>query len=304
MAYFLGIDGGGSQTTFLLGDETKVLASVQAAGSNPTRVGEEQTCSALQQGIDEVCRQCGLKPAQIAALCAGIAGAARDKVHQAIARALSKSVAGKVAVVGDMVIAHEAALGGAPGVIVLSGTGSMAYGRHQSGRTARAGGWGFAISDEGSGHWIGVQAVAAMMRALDSSNHTEISDRILKLWQLDSYDEVIAHANASPPPKFSALFDVVLSAAEAGDSYAHHILVEAGAELAALAEIVFRRLWQSDDVVSFALAGGVFQHASIVRESFHRELHTFLPRASIFLSTKNPAEGALSLARKLAAARS
>ncbi len=223
------------------------------------------------------------------------------RVRQTIAHALSKSVAGQVAVVGDMVIAHEAALGGAPGVIVLSGTGSMAYGRHQSGRTARAGGWGFAISDEGSGHWIGVQAVAAVTRALDSGNYTELSDRILTLWQLVSYDELIAHANASPAPEFFALFDIVLSAAEAGDSYAHHILVQAGSELARLAEIVFRRLWQSDDVVSFALAGGVFQHASIVRESFQRELHTFLPRASISLSTKNPAEGALSLARKLAA---
>ena len=283
MDYFLGIDGGGSQTTFLLGDETSVLASVQAAGSNPTRVGEEQTCSALQQGIDEICRQCGLKPAQIVALCAGIAGAARDEVRQTIAHALSKSVAGQVAVVGDMVIAHEAALGGAPGVIVLSGTGSMAYGLHHSGSTARAGGWGFAISDEGSGHWIGVQAVAAVTRALDSGNSTELTNRILALWQLDSYDELIAHANASPAPKFSALFDVVLSAAEAGDSYAHHILVQAGSELARLAEIVFRRLWQSDDIVSFALAGGVFQRASIVRESFHRELHTFFPRASIFL---------------------
>jgi N-acetylglucosamine kinase-like BadF-type ATPase len=276
---------------------------VQAAGSNPTRVGEEQTCFALQQGIDDICHQSGIKPAQIIALCAGIAGAARNEVRQTIARALNKSVAGQVAVVGDMVIAHEAALGGAPGIVVLSGTGSMAYGRHASGRTARAGGWGYAISDEGSGHWIGVQAVSAVTRALDSGNYTELSDRILTLWQLDSRDELIAHANASPPPKFSALFDVVLSAAEAGDSYAHHILVKAGAELARLAEVVFRRLWRSDDVVSFAMAGGIFQHASTVRESFHRELHTFLPQASIFLSTQNPAEGALSLARKLAATR-
>jgi len=177
----------------------------------------------------------------------------------------------------------------------------MAYGRHQSGRTARAGGWGFAISDEGSGHWIGVQAVSAVTRALDSGSDTGLRDRILKRWHLDSYDELIAHANALSAAKFSALFDVVLSAAEAGDSYAHHILVQAGSELARLAEVVFRRLWQSDDVVGFAMAGGVFQHASVVRESLHRELHTFLPQASIFLSTKNPAEGALALARKLAA---
>ena len=144
MAYFLGIDGGGSQTTFVLGDERNVLASVQTGGSNPTRVGEDQALVALQQGVHQICQQCGIEPAQIVAVCAGVAGAARDDVRQRATALLAKSVAGKIEVVGDMVIAHEAAFDGAPGIIVLSGTGSMAYGRHASGRTARAGGWGFA----------------------------------------------------------------------------------------------------------------------------------------------------------------
>ncbi len=170
---------------------------------------------------------------------------------------------------------------------MISGTGSIAYGRHEFGRTARAGGWGHAISDEGSGHWIGVQAVAAVAHALDSGNYTELSDRIPKVWQLGSYDELIATANASPPPDFAALLPEVLAAVDAGDSFARHILIQAGAELAALAEDVFRRLWKADDVVTFAVGGGVFQHAAAVRDSFQREL--------------SAAEGALVMARKLIA---
>ncbi len=303
VAYFLGIDGGGSQTTFVLGDEKSVLASVQAGGSNMVRVGESQTRSVLQQGVRQVCQQGGIKPAHVVGLCAGIAGAARDEIRQKIARLLAKWIQGKIEVVGDVVVAHEAALDGGPGVVVISGTGSIAYGRHESGRTARAGGWGYAISDEGSGYWIGVQAVAAVTHALDAGGYTELSDRIPKLWHVDSYDELIAAANASPAPDFAALLPEVLAAADAGDSYARHLVIRAGAELAGLAEVVFRRLWQPGDVVSFGLAGSVFQHVAAVRDSFRREIHRTVPQAPVFLGGKTGGEGALAMARKLVAAQ-
>ncbi len=301
VAYFLGIDGGGSQTTFVLGDEKSVLASVQAGGSNVVRVGEGEVRSVLHQGVRQVCQQAGIKPAHVVALCAGIAGAARDEVRQKIARLLAKSISGKIEVVGDVVVAHEAALGGASGVVVISGTGSIAYGRHESGRTARAGGWGYAISDEGSGYWIGVQAVAAVTHALDAGGYTELSDRIPKLWHVDSYDELIVAANASPAPDFAALLPEVLAAADAGDSYARHLVIRAGAELAGLAEVVFRRLWQPSDVVSFGLAGSVFQYVAAVRDSFRREIQRVVPKAPVFLGGKSGAEGALAMARKLVA---
>ncbi len=285
----------------MLGDEKTVLASVQADGSNIVRVGESQVRSVLKQGVRQVCQQGGINPADVVALCAGIAGAGRDEVRQKVARLLAKWVPGKIEVVGDVVIAHQAALDGAPGVVVISGTGSIAYGRHESGRTARAGGWGHAISDEGSGYWIGVQAVAAVIHALDSGGYTELSDRIPKLWHVDSYDELIAAANASPAPDFAALLPEVLAAADAGDSYARHLVIRAGVELAGLAEVVFRRLWQPSDVVSFGLAGSVFQQVAAVRDSFRSEIHRTVPQAPVFLGAKKGAEGALAMARKLVA---
>ncbi|MDR3747711.1 MAG: BadF/BadG/BcrA/BcrD ATPase family protein [Acidobacteriota bacterium] len=302
VTYFLGIDGGGSKTTCVLGDETNVIASLTVPGSNIVRVGERQARAALGQGIREVCETAGAKPEQIVAVCAGIAGAAREDIRQQVVAILAELVPGKVEVTGDMVIAHEAALGGAAGIVVLAGTGSIAYARHASGQTARAGGWGYAISDEGSGHWIGVQAVAAVAHGIDSGNITKLSDRILQRWQLSSYDQIVSAANASPAPDFSTLFPDVLAAAESGDPAAHDVLSRAGQELAKLPARVLRLLWKTSDAVNVALAGSVFQHSETVRDSFQRELKGSFPQCRVFLSQANAAEGALALARKSVAA--
>ncbi len=299
VAYFLGIDGGGTKTTFLLGDENNLLASATVSGSNIVRLGENEVRSALQQGLRDVCREAAIKPAQIDFTCAGIAGADREETRKQLANILATLALAQVEVVGDMVIAHRAALGDAPGIVVVAGTGSIAYGRHASGRSARAGGWGYTISDKGSGHWIGVQAVAAVTQALDSGSDTKLSDHILQQWGVRSYDDLICRANTYPLPDFAGLLPVVLASAEAGDSYAHDVLARAGVELAGLAEVVFRRLWKPGDEVEVALTGGVFQNSVEVRDSFRRELHSSLPQARISLSTRRAAEGALALARKL-----
>ena len=302
VAYFLGIDGGGSNTTCVLGDEKSVLGSVTVGGSNIVRLGESTVRTALQQGVREVCRKAAIKPRQIVAICAGIAGAAREDIRKQVTDILATLAPAQIEVLGDMVIAHEAVLGSGAGIAVLAGTGSIAYGRHATGRIARAGGWGYAISDEGSGHWIGVQAVAAVTHALDSGSYTKLSDRILGHWGVHSYDDLICRANTSPLPDFAGLFPVVLAAAEAGDPYGHDILARAGVELAGLAQMVYRRLWRAGDQVDVGLAGGIFENSDEVRHSFGRELRSSIPQVHVFLSTASPAEGALSLARKLTSA--
>jgi len=116
----------------------------------------------------------------------------------------------RVEVVGDMVIALEAAFGSGPGVIAISGTGSIVYGRDAAGQTARAGGWGFAVSDEGSGQWIGRRAVSVILRAHDEGHESALADAIHRLWHVTTLDEVIQVANSSPPPEFPRLLPLVL----------------------------------------------------------------------------------------------
>lgn len=207
MSFFLGVDGGGSKTSCLIGDEASVLGAGTAAGSNVVRVGERQTRESLGAAIRQACAGARMTPAQIRRTCVGIAGGARPEVEKVVRGLLSELVAGEIEVVGDMVVAMEAAFGASPGVIVVAGTGSIAYGRNSEGQTARAGGWGFAISDEGSGHWIGRSAVAASVRACDEAGAERPSlllESIMKFWGVMTREQVVVTANTTPSPDFAA----------------------------------------------------------------------------------------------------
>lgn len=297
MAYFLGIDGGGTRTTAVLGDEHSVLAEATAGGSSITRLGEERTREALHKAVLDVCSMAGLQPSQLDRVVAGVAGASREQVSTALKRILSDVTPAEIRIVGDMVIAHHAALGGDPGVIVLSGTGSIAYGRNERDETARAGGWGFAISDEGSGHWIGRAALKAGLRSYDAGENSTLFRAILRHWQLSSVDDLVRLANSTPSPDFSLLFPHVLELANAGDKHARALLIQAGEELAKLAVIVLRRLFSEKSPVRVATAGGVFRSAQIVHDVVSSEIHADWPSARVEQSPAVPAMGALILAR-------
>lgn len=297
MPYFLGIDGGGSKTTCLLGDQSAVLAGASAPGSNPIRVGEERSRQALHAAVREACAAAQVQPSQIGRTCIGLAGAARPPIEKQVRAALAELVAGEIEVAGDMAIALEAAFHGGPGLIVIAGTGSIAYGRNERGETTRAGGWGFAISDEGSGHWIGRAAVAAAMRAHDLGENSVLISSIMNTWHLGSRDDVVRAANAVPPPDFAELFPLVLAAAAGGDSRASEILTSAAMELAQLARIVAERLWRGQLAFRVAITGGVFQNSPLVRQVFGNSLRSLHPQAQIEPKIVEPAQGALWLAR-------
>jgi glucosamine kinase len=301
---FLGIDGGGSKTTCVLGDETSILATATTGASNIVRVGEAEAREALQQAVREVCAAAQIEPAQVGRACVGLAGADRRDVSEAVQAIMSEIIPGTVEVVGDMTIAFEEAFAGGPGVIVISGTGSIAYGRNLTGQTARAGGWGFEVSDEGSGQWIGRTAVSAVLRAQDEDEAapTTLAMGILKAWGLHTLDELIRTANGTPAPDFSELFLPVLAAADAGDPVARTVLTEAGTELARLAKIVIGRIFAEESSVPVAMSGGVFRHSALVRQVFYNSLRSEYPNATVANVVVEPVNGALALARKRGAA--
>jgi len=299
VSIFLGIDGGGSKTSSVIGDENSLLGMGTSAGSNVVRVGERQARESLEAAIRQACAAAKITPTQIKRTCVGIAGGARPEIAEIVRRLLSEFVSGEIEVVGDMVIAMEAAFGSGAGVIVIAGTGSIAYGRNSKGQTARAGGWGFAISDEGSGHWIGRSAVAACMRSYDETgleNKSFLLDSIMKSWDVSTSEQLVIAANKSPD--FAALFPAVLTAADAGDATARGVLTQAGAELATLAQIVIARLFSHDETLPVAVSGGVFCNSARVREVFDKSVLAVYPRASLDTKVIDPVQGALALARK------
>jgi glucosamine kinase len=305
VAIYLGIDGGGSKTSCLIGDESSVLGAGTGGPSNVVRVGEAQARESLTTAIRQACRVANLEPSQISSVCVGLAGAARPEISELVTGIISEIVSGKIkpaeiTVVGDMVIALEAAFGSGPGVIVIAGTGSIAYGRNAQGQTARAGGWGFAISDEGSGHWIGRTAVAAAIGARDEDpgQNVPLIQILLKSWRLETIEQLVPAANATPPPDFAALFPLVLSLADSGDRIARDVLTQAGAHLATLAATLLRRLFPNSEAVPVAMSGGVFASAALVRQVFYNTLSSTHPNASLNTSVIEPVRGALELARQ------
>jgi glucosamine kinase len=300
VAIFLGIDGGGSKTSCLIGDEHSMLGSGVAAGSNVVRVGENSAKEALASAIQRACAGAKITPSQIDRTSIGVAGAARPEVSEIVRRMLAEMVSGRIEVVGDMVIALEAAFGSGPGVIVIAGTGSIAYGRNSKGETARAGGWGFAVSDEGSGHWIGRAAVSAALRARDEGEEprARLFENILEFWHLENHEQLVLAANAAPQPDFAALFPAALAAAESGDAAALAVLSQAGEELANLAKTVMRRIFRNTKGVPVAMSGGVFENSALVRQVFYNSLQAEHSQILLNESVVDPVRGALELARR------
>jgi glucosamine kinase len=298
---YLGIDGGGTQTTCAVANDESVLATIVAGGSNMVRVGEHEARSHLREAIVKACDAAGVSPNTVEAAVVGIAGASVPPVKDMVASMIHDLVPGDIDVVGDMVIAMEAAFAGLPGVVVISGTGSVAFGRNERGESGRTGGWGHAISDEGSGYWIGRCGVSAVMRALDAAEVTTLLRVFLDAWNLDSIEQLLQKANATPPPDFPGLFPGIESAARAGDKIARRLLINAGNELARLASIIIGRLWEEETAVRVALGGGVFAHSPLVRQTFWSKLRAMRPQAAVSFKIIQPVMGALWMARRMAA---
>lgn len=319
MAYYLGIDGGGTKTTCAVGDDDGLLATVTAGPSNIVRVGEAEARRSLHQAIAQGCAAAGISPSQVTRACIGAAGAASDKTAAAIRRIAAEVLIAQVIVTADMEIALEAAFPLSPGIVVIAGTGSIAYGRDGQGNAARSGGWGFAISDEGSAHWIGRHAVAAIFRAWDagSISHPQnartlprerngCADSMLPLlhavqqnWNAHSIDDLVRVANANPAPNFAALLPAVLACDHAGDQLCQGVLSQAGGELAQLAAIVSGRLFPPSwaQQVPLAMVGGVFRYSNVVRDIFYSEIKRLDSRLTALSQVVEPVEGALRKAR-------
>jgi len=304
LTYFLGIDGGGTKTTCAVGDESHLLAMATAGPSNIVRVGESQARQSLQQSALQACAAAGITPAQVSHTCVGGSGAARPELSEIVRQSLAEILPAPIDVVGDMQIALEAAFDTGPGVVVIAGTGSIAYGRDRQGATARAGGWGFAIGDEGSAHWIGRAALSAVLRASDRTYgtaenilHGKLATALCKVWGVTSLADLARVANSVPPPDFAALFPVV---AASQDVLALQVLSNAGRELAEIAAVVANRLFPKDETgpVPVAMTGGVFRHAELTRGDFYNELRQLDPRVDINPRIVEPVEGALRMARR------
>lgn len=298
MAFFLGIDGGGTKTECAVADEQRMLARATGGTIKIKKIGNHAAEQTLAAVIREVCAGAGITSRNFTRTCIGISGASIPEVREWSERVLGELVSGDLTVVGDTIIAHRAAFHGGAGVLVIAGTGSNVLGFNAQGECTRAGGWGPVISDEGSGFWIGRRAASEAMRAHDAQRPTLLLKALLSEWKLGSLEEFVSLANSSPPPDFSLLFPAVQRCAEQGDALARELLSAAGNELAQLALTVVRKLWSQPSAVTVATTGGVFAHSPEVRGTFANILRTQHPSLTLNTDLVEPVLGALELAKQ------
>ncbi|HEY6352109.1 MAG TPA: BadF/BadG/BcrA/BcrD ATPase family protein [Candidatus Angelobacter sp.] len=296
MSLFLGIDAGGTKTESAVSNGAELLGQATCASCKVARVGEEEARHNLHQVILRACEAARVTPQAINRVCIGMAGASPAGAMAWAERTIRELVPGQVKVTGDHIVAYQAAFGTLPGVLVIAGTGSIAYGRNEKGETARAGGWGPAVSDEGSAFWIGREAVVSALRLHDRASNNGLLSTISELWQAGSPEEVLRIANSDAPVRFAELATAVSAAAEAGDATAQTITVRAGKELAALAGTVITRLWPARAVVRVAMTGGVLQGSSLVRRAFQEAIQAEYPNVALSFAYVRPVLGALAIA--------
>jgi glucosamine kinase len=295
MAFFLGIDGGGTKTDCLVGNETAVLGWAGAGSSKIARVGEQAAGAALQDAVTRACSAAGVDASLIQRTCFGLAGASKPESVAAIRRMLTDIVAGDIEIVGDMEVAHHAAFNRGPGVVIVSGTGAIAYGRNQKGETARSGGLAPATFDPGSGDWIGRTVVELLLVASDNGHSPALLNNVLKACKLADFQE-LARGLKDSSLDFAALFPTL---AVSNDPIARRVLARAGRELARIAADVIFSLWPSPEPVEVAMYGGVLENSAEVRDAFSADLLDRYPAGRIVPGRRRPAEGALLLGRCL-----
>lgn len=304
MPFYLGIDSGGTKTSVAVADDDHVLALVTEGGASPTRYDAPTVRKNLHAGIEAACYKAGISPTEITVSCVGSAGMAIDTQRELVESIIREIVGGSLFVVGDMLVAHEAAFFGAPGVVVIAGTGSIAFGVNERGEMARAGGWGPSVSDEGSGTWIGRRAVSGLLRALDAGEATVLANSIMETWHVRTHEELIRKCNSANHNDFARLFPAVQLAAGEGDVIARDIMTQAGMELATLGKVVARRLWTRQQRVCVGMAGGIFHHSATIRQSFYHYIKAERSESQLRLSTIPPVLGAVAMARRMASHRS
>jgi glucosamine kinase len=229
-------------------------------------------------------------------LCVGVAGAGNDAERQALWQALAgREVAEEVVVHPDYSIALDDAFGEGPGILLISGTGSAAFGRGPAGQSARCGGWGPMCGDEGSGAWIGRRALSVVTASADGREpETALVGAVLTAAQVNEPRELIAWANEATPAIFATLAPVVSSVADAGDLRANALISLAVEELVLHVRTLSRTLFGDERAATpVALTGGMLTKGTTLRKRLEQRLRSAVPGAQLHVGEVIPARGAV-----------
>jgi len=297
--FYLGFDGGGTKTECVLLDASgQMLAEETAGPSNPLRAGFDRAQASLRAAAEKALARRNIGAVNVAAICAGIAGAGQPRVVKRMMGYLVDTFPrAQVRVCTDLEIALEAGLGDGAGIVVVAGTGSAALGRDAQGRQTRAGGDGPWVGDEGSAFDIGRRAVMAVARARDGlAPVTLLADSIPAALECADWSALLERIAAGPDEVFPRIFPLVAEAAESGDTPAREILFSAALSLSSLVLSVARRMEVAAEDFLVAEAGGVFGVSPLLDQAFEALVHSAARGARIRPAEISPARAAARMA--------
>ncbi|HUV69696.1 MAG TPA: BadF/BadG/BcrA/BcrD ATPase family protein [Terracidiphilus sp.] len=301
MSLVLGIDGGGTHTRASIVDGDRVLGHGKSGSIKQLRVGAEAADENLRAVLKDVFQQAGVKG--VRAGCCGIASVSMPGIPEWITGVFNDFGVEHCDIVGDEVIALDAAFKGGPGILQIAGTGSNTIGRAPDGSRESAGGWSSRLGDEGSGYWIGLHSVRRALKAYDHEQPTEILKRVGEQWGTPDLDELVNVGDGTPGPDFAALAPLINELAEAGDRVALGVLQQASADLVEFVLLVREKLRRKHAIkgeVPVAWTGGVLEKSRLVREPFFAGLRAVAPEMPVGEKAVVSLEGALWRAKRLA----
>lgn len=328
----LGIDGGGTKTVCILMDKTgQAIGRGEAGPSNYQTVGLEAAGNSIGRAITQAVAPLG--EISVEAICVGLAGAGRSEDIQAVRGLLQQLLSNhelpvklslqlpsveidhqelsadhsqlsilhssRVIVCNDSVIALVGGVGKPVGVVIIAGTGAIAFGQNYRGETKRSSGWGYLLGDEGSGYHIAIRGLNAVVRSYDGRlGETILTERITKHLNLNRIEDLveIIYRRGWGVKQIAALAPIVDEAAAAGDPIATNIINEAVEELVLAARVVSQALFKPDEAFEVVTMGGVWQSLANVRGRFITALTEIVPSATVIWARHEPAYGAGLLA--------
>jgi glucosamine kinase len=299
----IGMDCGGTRTRGVLSDAAGVILARAFAGpGNPLSAGWRMAARSYRVVILQLLRKARLDKDSVAVVSMGVSGGGRDFERRRIETLLHRVLPRARSVVDtDARIALMGATMGNPGILVICGTGSIVMGIGKDGRTARAGGWGLALGDEGSGAALGKDAVRAVLRAEDGRGRpTCLKEAVFRRFRVRTIDDLISRIYRTPPPPktYAGLWPDLLAASKEGDRIARALLRQGGEELAETVEAVAAKL-AIRNTIPLVLSGGILAGDSLLRRAMLRRLQSSLPRARVMAAAAPPEIGALLVALSL-----
>ena len=296
-AIVVGVDGGGTKTRVIVADESgKPLADLEGPASAVRPGQAERSAEVIAETVRRALDEAEMSNVVPRVICVGVAGVGREPERQALWQALAgRELADEVVVHADATIALDDAFGDGAGVLLIAGTGSVAFGRSPAGVVARCGGWGPNIGDEGSGAWIGRRALSVVTAASDGREpETALTGAILTAAQVNDVNDLIAWAAGATPAMLATLAPAVISEADAGDLRSNAILSMAVEELVLDVRALARELFMDERAaVPVALTGGLLRRGTTLRKRLEQRMKSAVPGAQLQGGDVDAARGAV-----------